>query len=233
MLWEMKTAILFHGVVAFALIFFVSVLKQSLGKDSKTPTIALVTILSWLIFQGVLSQSGFYTAHLDAMPPRIMAMILPPALMMVYLFVFKKEFIEKINLEQLNYIHVIRVPIEIGIMWLCTAKSMPKEMTYDGRNLDILVGMTAPFVAFLYFNRKTLSRNMYLAWNVFGLLMLANVVGMGILSAPTPLQKMAFNQPNIAVLYYPFSWLVCFLVPLVLFIHIVSIKRIWGGRDNN
>jgi len=231
MLWEMKTAVLFHGIVVFALLFFVAVLRQSFGKDSKTPIIALATILSWLIFQGVLSLSGFYTTHLDAMPPRMLAMILPPILLIVYLLVFKKEFIASINLEQLNYIHVIRVPIEIGIMWLCTAKAMPEEMTYDGRNLDIIVGMTAPFVAFLYFNRKTLSRNMYLVWNIFGLIMLANVVGMGILSAPTPLQKMAFDQPNIAVLYYPFSWLVCFLVPLVLFIHIVSIKSIWSGKE--
>jgi len=53
-----------------------------------------------------------------------------------------------------------------------------------------------------------------------------NIVINAILSVPTPIQQFAFDQPNIAILYFPFTWLPCFIVPAVLLSHIVSIKKL-------
>ncbi|HPI54806.1 MAG TPA: hypothetical protein PLU10_08945 [Chitinophagaceae bacterium] len=49
---------------------------------------------------------------------------------------------------------------------------------------------------------------------------------LGFVSVPSPLQKLAFDQPNIALLYFPFSWLVSLIVALVLLGHLVSIRRL-------
>ena len=53
-----------------------------------------------------------------------------------------------------------------------------------------------------------------------------NIVVNAILSAPFTFQQFAFDQPNVAVLYFPFVWLPCFIVPVVLFSHLVLIRQL-------
>jgi hypothetical protein len=51
-------------------------------------------------------------------------------------------------------------------------------------------------------------------------------------STPSPLQKIAFDQPNIAILNFPFSWLPTFIVPIVLLGHLVSIRQLLKEKTN-
>ena len=51
-------------------------------------------------------------------------------------------------------------------------------------------------------------------------------VANAVLSAPFAFQKFGFDQPNIAILYFPFIWLPCCIVPIVLFSHLVTIRQI-------
>ena len=52
------------------------------------------------------------------------------------------------------------------------------------------------------------------------------IVFNGLLSAPTTLQQFAFDQPNIALAYFPYVLLPALIVPLVLFGHFVSIRQL-------
>jgi hypothetical protein len=103
-------------------------------------------------------------------------------------------------------------------------------MTFEGRNFDVFSGITAPFIAYFGFRKKTLNRKIILAWNFICLALLVNIVVNAFLSAPTPVQQFAFDQPNIAILYFPFSWLPTFIVPVILFGHLVSIRRLVKGN---
>ncbi len=103
-------------------------------------------------------------------------------------------------------------------------------MTFEGNNFDIFSGLTAPLVYYFGFNKEMMNRNIILAWNIICLGLLLNVVITGILSAPTPFQQIAMDQPNIALLHFPFNWLPC-LVPLVLFAHLVSIRQLIRNRS--
>jgi hypothetical protein len=104
-------------------------------------------------------------------------------------------------------------------------------MTFEGRNFDILAGLTAPVVAYFGFVKSRLSNRFMVMWNVISLLLLLNIVINAILSAPFRFQQFAFDQPNIAVMYFPFVWLPCFIVPVVLFSHLVLIKRLLKDRN--
>jgi hypothetical protein len=55
---------------------------------------------------------------------------------------------------------------------------------------------------------------------------LANIVIIAILSAPTPMQKFGFEQPNVGVVYFPFIWLPTIIVPIVLFAHLASLLQV-------
>jgi hypothetical protein len=99
-------------------------------------------------------------------------------------------------------------------------------MTFEGGNLDILAGLTAPLVAYLGYHKKTLSIRVLLGWNFICIGLLFNIVVRAVLSAPFSFQKFAFDQPNLAVFYFPFIWLPGFIVPAVLFSHLISIRKL-------
>jgi hypothetical protein len=104
-------------------------------------------------------------------------------------------------------------------------------MTYEGTNFDLFSGVTAPVVAYLCFRDSSIKTRLLLAWNIICLLLLLNVVITSALAVPFPFQQLSFEQPNIAILYFPFSLLPTVVVPLVLFAHLAAIYRLW--RTNN
>src|SRR5687768_16392808 len=98
-------------------------------------------------------------------------------------------------------------------------------MTFEGNNFDIISGCTAPLIFYLVFFSKKLGHKALLAWNFICLGLLVNVLVIAILSAETPFQKLAFDQPNIGVTFFPFIWLPCIIVPIVLFSHLAAIRQ--------
>jgi hypothetical protein len=90
----------------------------------------------------------------------------------------------------------------------------------------ILSGISSPFIAYFCFHKLILIKKIILLWNIICLGLLLNIVINAILSAPSPFQQLAFEQPNVAVLYFPFVWLPCCVVPIVLFAHLVAIRQL-------
>ena len=187
----------------------------------------LLIILIWLAVQTLIAGSGFYTVT-DTLPPRFLLLVLPPLIVIAGLFMSPKgrKFIDGLDLKSLTILHTIRIPVELVLFLLFTYKAVPELMTFEGRNFDILSGITAPVIFYFAFIRKQLSLKIILIWNVICLGLLINIVGNAILSAPFPFQQFAFDQPNIAVLYFPFIWLPCCVVPLVLLSHLAAIRQL-------
>jgi hypothetical protein len=44
--------------------------------------------------------------------------------------------------------------------------------------------------------------------------------------APSPVQRLAFEQPNVALLHFSFGWLPAVLVPLVLLAHVAALRQL-------
>ncbi len=105
----------------------------------------LATVLGWLIIQGVIGLSGFYTVT-DTIPPRLLLMLAPPMLGIIALLVTNKgrAIIDQWNLRWLNFLHVVRIPVELILLALFVYKLIPQLMTFEGRNFDILSGLSAP-----------------------------------------------------------------------------------------
>ena len=187
----------------------------------------LLIILIWLAVQTLIAGSGFYTVT-DTLPPRFLLLVLPPLIVIAGLFMSPKgrKFIDGLDLKSLTILHTIRIPVELVLFMLFTNKAVPELMTFEGRNFDILSGITAPVIFYFAFIRKQLNLKIILIWNVICLGLLINIVGNAILSAPFPFQQFAFDQPNIAVLYFPFIWLPCCVVPLVLLSHLAAIRQL-------
>lgn len=188
---------------------------------------ALAIILIWMMAQSILSLSGFYKVT-NTLPPRFILLVAPPVLFIAVLFITRsgKKFIDSLQPKFLTLLHVFRIPVELVLFWLFLHRAVPQIMTFEGRNLDIISGLTAPFIFYFGFIKKSLSNKTLLLWNVVCLGLLINIVTIAILSAPFQFQKFAFDQPNVAVLYFPFVWLPCCIVPLVLLSHLAVIRQL-------
>ena len=99
-------------------------------------------------------------------------------------------------------------------------------MTFEGRNFDIVSGITAPIIFYFFFVKKSWRVSLLLAWNFICLGLLLNIVVNAALSAPFAFQQFAFDQPNIAVLHFPFVWLPSFIVVIVLLSHLAAIRKL-------
>lgn len=197
--------------------------------DSKSAKILIFLLPFWLFFQAVLSIGGFYLKT-DLIPPRLpFFAVLPAMLLVIALFIFaRKNFISQLSLKILTIIHVIRIPVEMVLLWLFQAKQVPQLMTFEGRNFDVFSGLTAPIVFWLAFRGGQINRSLLIVWNFLALGLLVNIVVNAFLSFPFPFQQFAFEQPNRAVLYFPFVWLPSVVVPIVLFCHLASLWQLFS-----
>jgi len=196
--------------------------------------VVLFIMISWLILQGATGYSGFYI-NTQSVPPRFLFLVLPPLLLIFILMGFRKgkNFIDGLDLKSLTLLQVVRIPVELVLFMLYTYGTIPELMTFEGRNFDILAGITAPIVYYYGFINKRLSNRSILTWNVICLILLLNIIINAVLSAPFPFQKFAFDQPNIAVFYFPYVWLPGFIVSIVFISHIVSIRQLIKIKDKS
>ena len=196
-------------------------------KATRNSKIVILVSITWLVIQAAIAASGFYTIT-DTLPPRFTLAIVPPLALIAFLFgtIKGRIFIDIMDQSTLTLLHLVRVPVELVLLWLSMQKLVPSLMTFEGRNLDILSGITAPLVYYFGFVRKQMGRSLILIWNFICLALLLNIVITAILSAPFRFQKLAFDQPNIAILYFPFIWLASFIVPVVLLAHLTAIRKL-------
>jgi hypothetical protein len=187
-----------------------------------------VVILIWLSVTAALAFNEFFL-DTSGMPPRF-TLAVAPALVFIAALLFTRQgqsYTDRLDLRTLTLLHIVRLPVELVLYWLSVHKVVPELMTFAGRNFDIIAGVSAPVMYFLCFSGKqVMRRNLLLAWNIICLGLLLNIVIHAVLSAPFPIQQFAFEQPNIAVLYFPFVWLPSFIVMVVLFSHLAAIRRL-------
>jgi hypothetical protein len=201
--------------------------NSELARKRATPIFIGQTI--WLTIQAALTLNNIYNSNTNTFPPKIILTgILPTVLIIILLFATSKgrQFIDSLPLKNLTYLNIVRIPVEIILFWLFLNKAIPELMTFEGRNFDIVAGITAPIVAYFGLTKTKLNRQTILIWNFICLGLLVNIVVNALFSAPSPIQKFAFDQPNIAILNFPFSWLPTFIVPIVLFGHLTSIRQL-------
>ena len=218
--------------IAFILlvaILYVGVLSWLRGPAAIAPhrvTVVRVALFAWLVLAAVLAMAGLLE-NFQTMPPRVALVVVPAVLigLIVALHPATGPVLDRTSGLWLVGFQAFRVPMELILWQLAAARVIPISMTFEGRNFDILVGLTAPLVAWLAFARKWTSPGPVILWNVFGLALLGNVVTLGAFSAPTTFRRFFDGPPNEMIAYFPFVWLVSFVVPLAVTGHVASIRQ--------
>lgn len=206
-----------------AAIWFLKAAAKPAGTNRFPYKLLLFSLPLWLLLTGVLASTDFYRQV--TMPPRVVVFGVFPAVLLIiaYFIFFRQTFINKLSLEMLTLLSVVRFPVELVLHWLYEAGQVPRIMTYEGWNFDILSGISAPIIYWLAFRKGRVNRPLLIGWNIAALCLLGTIVTIAVLSFPGPLQGLAFEQPNIGVTYLPFIWLPAIVVPSVLFAHLAAL----------
>ena len=142
-----------------------------------------------------------------------------------------KELLRATPPHWVLYLQSFRIVVEI-MLWLTVVRGLlPVQMSFEGRNFDILSGLFAIPVGYYCFVRKSWPSWVVLLYNVGGLLLLLNIVLIAVFSMPTPL-RLFHNEPaNTLVVQFPFIFLPGLLVPMAYALHIFSLRQWMMGRS--
>lgn len=114
------------------------------------------------------------------------------------------------------------------MLWLAFVGDLiPFQMTFLGFNMDIIAGITAFFAAKIFFRKGRFFKIETVLWNVFGILLLVNILFVTTVSTPSPF-RVFMNEPSSAIIgSFPFIWIPTFIVPYALAMHLFSIRQVF------
>jgi hypothetical protein len=189
-----------------------------------------VVLAGWLALTLALAAAGFF-ADFRALPPRFLVVLAPALAALVWLGRARSvgRLLATVPPAWLVWPQTFRILVEIVLWRLIVAGAAPEIMTFTGRNFDVLVGLTAPVVAYGCFVARWWGPRVAIWWNVAGLLILVNTVVHAQLAAPTRFQVYVTEPPNTFLASVPYIWLAAFLVPLAWGLHVLSIRRLVGA----
>lgn len=118
-----------------------------------------------------------------------------------------------------------RIVVEILLHQGYLAGFVPPQMTWEGRNWDILTGLSAIPVAYLA-ARNTLPRWAAVLWNLVGFALLINIMAVAILSTPGSFRLFQNEPANTLIAQFPYIWLPTVLVPTAWIGHLLLFRRL-------
>ena len=189
--------------------------------------LAGLALAGWLALTATLSERGFFD-DFYALPPHMLLAVGPPLLAALALTASGRldPLLAALPPAWPVGAQAFRIVVEIVLWRLAAAGVAPEIMTFTGRNVDILVGLSAPIVAYACFVRRAWPARVAWWWNWAGVIILLNVVVHAQLSAPTRFQLLETDPPPTFIGDLPYIWLPAFLVPLAWALHAVSLRQL-------
>jgi hypothetical protein len=182
---------------------------------------------AWIALTGVAAARG--ALHFQA-PPTMLALF--PCVLAIAIGLALspagKRIAFGLPLAALVGYQGFRVLVELVMHRAYVEGLMPVQMSYSGRNFDIVTGLTALLLGAWLLTGERQSRGLIFAWNTLGLALLTNVVGVALLSAPTPLRVFTNEPANIWITHAPWVWLPAVMVLAALCGHVLVYRRLFG-----
>jgi len=197
-------------------------------KRKKKKNLLIIGLLLWQLYIYIIASSGVLQTF--ELPPRFPIFIIFPAFTFIGVFLYKNRkngWLDAISARSLTYIQVFRIAVEFLFVFSISAGVLHKNVTIEGYNFDMVFAFTAVIVAYLAFDKQLITKKFVIWWNYLGLAVLASVIFVFISStyfpsvygAETSLLPIEFTK-------YPYILVAGFLMPLAVFLHILSLIKL-------
>lgn len=201
------------------------------GSQQKIVLRAALFLVLWLGYITLTSVNGIYNN--TTLPPRVPLLLVLPAFASGSFILFSgrnRQLIAALPPSWPVYFQVFRVGVELLLLLLAMNNMIPREATFDGYNFDVIIGLSAPVVAWAVFQNRALNILLYL-WNVAGFITLAIVVVIFMTHAYAP--ALWHKQESIVSRgfgLFPYTYLAGFLMPCAVFMHVLSLIKLRQER---
>jgi hypothetical protein len=222
------TAALFINFLAVMVAALVTLIASYV--KSRSAVSVLASLCVWFIYAGLLAYWGVLR-NTSTHPPGVVFLFGPVLLFLIVFVLFIGRSTAGARLAMATPLWIIlgaqcfRIGVELFLHQLWIDGLIPKMLTFQGANVDIYIGASAPLIAWLS-TRGRLGIKIALAWNVLGLLSLINVVIRAVLTVPGPFDLIHAEIPNQMIGTFPFLFIPGFFVPLAVALHVVAIRLI-------
>ena len=223
--------IVFTGLVVLVVLLSFRVALQRMAISTKERSqkflIASVFLFGWIAYLVTLSATGILK---DVnVPPKFPLLVIIPLVIgcIVFYRSSRNSFVVKeIPKTWPVYFQSFRIIVELILLYTYYANIIPVSATFEGLNFDVLMGISAPFVAYLVV-RKNGSRVFQYIWNVLGICMVLFVAFIIASSMYFPdIWGSNVTQVKMKFIEMPFLLLAGLLAPMAIFMHVVSLVQL-------
>jgi hypothetical protein len=179
----------------------------------------MIVLLIWCVSAALLGALGVLASVRPPVPQVILFGLVALLLIAYGLSSEFRRWLSLIPLEWLVSIHLVRF-VGFYFLWLYEQQQLPYAFAVLGGWGDIVVATLALVLLLL----RPGSRMIYHVWNTLGFVDILFVVSTATRLALADPMSMA------ALLRFPLSLLPTFIVPLIIFTHVVIFRRLKGDR---
>jgi len=203
------------------------------ARASRAVALVATVLVGWLAAGYALAWNGAWAAAADR-PPTIELGILLPILAGVWLYRRSELVRDIVAAVPQSWLIGIQVYRTLGFTFLAVyaAKLMPGVFALPAGTGDVIVGLTAGLIAWVYGERGTPPAAVVRLWNGFGIADLVVAVTTGFMSSPSALQLVAFDLPNQLISEFPLALVPTFAVPLAILLHFASLAKVGSTQEN-
>lgn len=216
------------GLSLLMTLILVVIASRPTTTSRRTTSIVLVGLLFWQAYIYVLGSRGILSDF--SFPPKFAIFLIMPAFVFTGLFIFKNRnaaWIQEIPASWLIYYQTFRILIETLFVYSVVAGVLHPNVTIEGYNFDMIFAITAPVMAFLVFQKKSLPKKVLIWWNYLGLAVITSIIFVFITTIFVPelygskvsLMPKDFGQ-------FEYMLVPGFLMPSAVFIHILSLVQL-------
>lgn len=204
-------------------------LKRSNWAESRrrmTIQITAAALVGWFVVAIVLASRGVYRA--PGRIPTIQFGIIIPILLGCLVIWRSSAFSQLIDAVPRRWVIAVQFYRVEGVIFLILYASnlLPGLFALPAGAGDVATGLAALTIGLTFSQRHQVPSRTVLAWNLFGIADLVVALATGFLTAPSPLQRFAFDRPNELILVFPLALIPTFLVPLAILLHIISLIQL-------
>lgn len=195
----------------------------------RTTLITAGACLAWLAITGLASGSGVLASSMFPPPLAVFVVFSLGVPLWAAWSGFGTRLVHGVPIAGLVGIQAFRLPLELILHSWKDQGVLPIQMTFEGRNLDIITGVLAVSVGLLLRAKPNLRAAIWI-FNLIGFALVVNVASIAMLSSPLPIRRYFNEPPVLLAFHFPYGWIVPFCVGGALFLHVLTFRWLWWTR---
>jgi hypothetical protein len=200
-----------------------------LSPPARTLTPAALVTVAWFGAAMAAGAAGVFHTQAGVPPVAVGVAAAVPPLLVVGLLVVSARFrawARALDLRLLTMLQTWRVA-GLAFVALSAQGTLPTGFALPAGFGDIIVGLTAPFVAVFVIGGGRWAKRAYYGWTFFGIADLITAVTLGVLHSNSPIGLLTGTEANTeAMAVLPMSLIPTFGVPLTLALHAISLVNV-------